>query len=155
MSASVDTNTDVEAILDDLYTSEINTALSWSGDRGFRAALGTPTLAGAWFQTSGEAVNWLKQQAFDYFRSRRPVFVRSNKRSGSGGQEILDALCASNIHGSISWVWNSGFYASLDDPQQAEGCAFRTIGEAIDWLRDQACMRYPASEFAREYSGFV
>ena len=155
MSASVDTNTDVEAILDDLYTSEINTALSWSGDRGFRAALGTPTLAGAWFRTSGEAVKWLKQHAFDYFRFRRPVFVRSNKRGGSDGQEILDALCASNIHGSISWVWNSGFYASLDDPQHAEGRAFRTIGEAIDWLRDQACMRYPASEFAREYSGFV
>jgi hypothetical protein len=155
MSAQIDTDTDVEAILDDLYTNEINTALSWSGDRGFRAALGTPTLAWECFRTSGESVNWLKQQALDHFRYRRPVFARTNKCSGNDGQIILDALCESNINGSISWVRDSGFYASLDDPQQGEGCAFPTIGEAIAWLRDQACIRYPASEFTREYYGFV
>jgi hypothetical protein len=155
MSARNDSDTVVEAILDDLYANEINASLSWSGDHGFRAALGTPTLAGAWFRTSGESANWLKQRAFDHFPYRRPVFARSNKRNGNDGEKILDALCASNISGSISWVWDSGFYASLDDPQQDEGCALPTIGDTIAWLRAQACMRYPASEFTREYCGFV
>jgi hypothetical protein len=34
------------------------------------------------------------------------------------------------------------------DPQQAEGSAFLTIGEAVAWLRDQACAHYPDSECA-------
>jgi hypothetical protein len=30
-----------------------------------------------------------------------------------------------------------------------------TFAEAAAWLRDQACMHYPDSEFARKYGGFV
>ena len=37
----------------------------------------------------------------------------------------------------------------------AEGWAFPTIGEAVAWLKDQACTHYPDSEFARKYGGFV
>jgi hypothetical protein len=48
-----------------------------------------------------------------------------------------------------------GFHVTLGNPQQAEGWAFPTIGEAIAWLRDQACAHYPDSEFARKYGGFV
>jgi hypothetical protein len=43
----------------------------------------------------------------------------------------------------------------LGNPQQAEGWAFPTIGEAVAWLRDQACAHYPDSEFAQKYGGFV
>jgi hypothetical protein len=99
--------------------------------RGLVIAVSARRLAGAWFRTSGESANWLKQRAFDHFPYRRPVFARFDKRNGNDGQEILDALCASNISGSISWVWDSGFYASLHDPQQDEGCALPTIGDAI------------------------
>jgi hypothetical protein len=32
---------------------------------------------------------------------------------------------------------------------------FASIGEAVEWLRDQACAHYPDSEFARKYGGFL
>jgi len=50
---------------------------------------------------------------------------------------------------------DGGVYVTLGNPQQAEGWAFSTIGEAIAWLRDQACAHYPDSEFAQKYGGFV
>ena len=40
-----DNGPSIEAILDDLYANELNVALSWHRERGFRAVLGDPPLA--------------------------------------------------------------------------------------------------------------
>ena len=42
MSTPVRTGLDVEAILNDLYASEINASISWIWDGGFYAVLGNP-----------------------------------------------------------------------------------------------------------------
>jgi hypothetical protein len=76
-------------------------------------------------------------------------------RTGLDVEAILNDLYESEINASISWIWDGGFYAVLGSPKQAEGWAFPTIGEAVAWLRDQACAHYPDSEFARKYGGFV
>jgi hypothetical protein len=76
-------------------------------------------------------------------------------RKGLDIGATLNDLYASEINASISWIWDGGFHVTLGDPQQAEGWGFRTIGEAVAWLRDQACARYPDSEFAQKYGGFV
>ncbi len=70
-------------------------------------------------------------------------------------ETILNDLCASEINASISWMWEGGFHVILGAPPQAEGWALPTIGAAVVWLRDQACVHYPDSEFARKYCGFV
>ena len=67
---------------------------------------------------------------------------------------ILDDLCASHIAGSISWIWDGGFYATLGEPKLAEKWSAARAGEALDWLRDQAIRHYPDSEFAARYLGF-
>ncbi len=76
-------------------------------------------------------------------------------RTGLDVEAILNDLYESEINASISWFWDGGFYAVLGNPKQAEGWAFPSIGEAVDWLRDQACAHYPDSDFARKYGGFV
>jgi hypothetical protein len=70
-------------------------------------------------------------------------------------EAILNDLYASEISASISWVWDGGFYVTLGAPQRAEGWALPTIRDAVICLRDQACVHYPDSEFARKYCGFV
>ena len=76
-------------------------------------------------------------------------------RSGLDVEAILNDLYATEINASISWIWDGGFHVVLGDPRQAEGWAFPMIGEAVAWLRDQACSHYPDSEFARKYGGLV
>jgi hypothetical protein len=110
MSARIATDANIEAVLDDLYLNETNASLSWNRKRGFHATLGNPALAEAWFGTSAEAVRWLKQQASALFRYRQPDFTHSAERDGTVSEETLDDLCASDINGSISWVWDSRFH---------------------------------------------
>jgi hypothetical protein len=59
---------DIEAILNDLYASEINASISWIWDGGFHVTLGDPKLAEGWaFPTIGEAVAWLRDQASAHY----------------------------------------------------------------------------------------
>jgi hypothetical protein len=58
------------------------------------------------------------------------------------------------LRGSISWVWDGGFYATIGEPKLAEKYSAASAGEALDWLRDQAILHYPGSEFAGQYAGF-
>jgi hypothetical protein len=67
-----DTDTRVEAILDDLYTHEISASLLWNKKRRFHATLGSAALAEASFRTSPEAARWLAlRRAVDRRQSRR------------------------------------------------------------------------------------
>ena len=50
--------------------------------------------------------------------------------------------------------WEGGFYATIGEPKRAEKYSAASAGEAIDWLRDQAILHYPDSEFARQYAEF-
>ena len=143
--------TTIEATLDNLYANELNVELSWDHKRGFRAVLGNAPLTKKTFPTSDKAVSWLKEQALRHFtRAEFPT-----KGPGTAGREtILDQLCESHIAGSISWVWDGGFYAAIGEPKRAKTYSAASAGEAIDWLRDQAILHYPDSEFAHQYAGF-
>jgi hypothetical protein len=66
-------------------------------------------------------------------------------------EAILNDLYASEINASISWIWDGGFYVTIGHRKHAENWALRSIGEAAEWLRDQAIVYYPDSEFARKY----
>jgi len=55
---------DVEAILNDLYASEVNASISWVWDGGFYAVLGNPKLAEQFaLPTIRDAVLWLRDAA--------------------------------------------------------------------------------------------
>jgi hypothetical protein len=55
---------DIEAILDDLYASEINASISWVWDGGFHAVLGNPKIDEASsLPTIRDAVLWLRDAA--------------------------------------------------------------------------------------------
>jgi hypothetical protein len=55
---------DFEAVLNDLYESEINASISWIWDDGFHVILGDPQQAEVWaIPTTGEAGAWLRDQA--------------------------------------------------------------------------------------------
>jgi hypothetical protein len=59
---------DIEAILDDLYASEISASISWVWDTGFYVTLGSPIFAEKPSAASiREAVEWLRDQALDYY----------------------------------------------------------------------------------------
>jgi hypothetical protein len=85
----------------------------------------------------------------------RKLTIAAHKGAEAILQRILNDLYASELNASISWIWDGGFHVTLGDPRVTEGWAFSTIGEAVAWLRDQACASYPDSEFARKYGGFV
>jgi hypothetical protein len=79
-------------------------------------------------------------------------------------ETILDGLFAGEINAEISWFWygridgrlrRRGIDVKLGDPlnRYAATGKVHTMTEAAVWLRDQACKRYPDSEFPRKYSG--
>src|SRR5437762_6931542 len=72
-------------------------------------------------------------------------------RRGFDTEAILDGLYASQIDGSIEWIWDGGFVASLGGPNKAEAWSLETVADAVEWLRQEACRRYPDTEFARKY----
>jgi hypothetical protein len=58
---------DIEAILDDLYASEINASISWVWDGGLHAVLGNPKIADASSLPSiRDAVLWLRDAACEH-----------------------------------------------------------------------------------------
>ena len=66
MSTPVRTGLDVEAILNDLYASEINASISWLWDGGIDVKLGDPLngyKAEGKVNTFAEAAAWLRDQA--------------------------------------------------------------------------------------------
>jgi disulfide oxidoreductase YuzD len=134
----------IAAILDDLYANELNVALSWNHERGLHATLGNPSLAESSFPTSGEAVRWLAHEALRHFPD---IEFRAECSHRARRDQILDQLCASDIAGSISWIWDGGFYAVIGDPKRAEKWWASSAGAALDWLRDQAIRIYPGREF--------
>jgi hypothetical protein len=59
---------DIEAVLDDLYASEINASISWIWDGGFYVILGDPKQAEGWaFPTIAGAVERLRDQAIVHY----------------------------------------------------------------------------------------
>jgi hypothetical protein len=151
--ASISRNLDIGAVLNDLYANEINASIAWIRDRGFRATLGHPRLVEKWFRSGDEAVRWLRLQAPLHYPAT--AFTHALDGVAAPTDAILDDLYASRISGSISCIWDGGFYATLGAPKQADDWAFPSSGEAVAWLTDQACMHYPDSDFARKYGGFV
>ena len=151
--ANIGDDLDITAVLNDLYTNEIDASIAWIRDRGFRATLGNPKLAEKWFSSSCGALRWLKRQARVQFPETESTHLLD--RVAPRIDTILDDLYANQISGAISWIWNAGFYATLGAPRQADDWAFPSSDEAVAWLTDQACMRYPDSNFARKYGGFV
>src|SRR5438552_12074049 len=94
MSTPDQKDASIEAILDDLYANELNVSISWNHRRGFHAVLVDPVLADNWFPTSGEAVQWLKDQAIGHFP--RAEFGPSPAPRDPSPESILDDLCASH-----------------------------------------------------------
>jgi hypothetical protein len=76
-------------------------------------------------------------------------------RKGLDIEAILNDLYASEINASISWIWDGGFHATLENPKLVEQLALPTIRDAVLWLRDAVCEHFPDSDFARKYGGFV
>jgi hypothetical protein len=144
---------DVETILASLYAKEISASLEWKSDRGFYPGYGYPAKRKKWFRMSGEAVRWLKEQALVQYPSLE--FPPERNRIDIDAEAILDDLYASQIDGSIEWIWDGGFLASLGEPNKAERWSLKTVGHAVEWLRETACRLYPESKFARKYAGFV
>jgi hypothetical protein len=151
--ATIGDNLDIAAVLNDLYANEINASIAWIRGRGFRATLGNPRLAEKWFHSSGEAARWLSRQSLEHYPQTE--FTHALDRVAVSIDTILDDLYANKISGSISWIWDGGFYATLGAPKQADDWAFPSIGDAVEWLTEQAIARYPESEFARKHGGFV
>jgi hypothetical protein len=112
---------------------------------------GYPPLAEKHCPTSHEAVQWLKRQALHH--CRRAEF-RAKGPADADREAILDLLCASDIPGSVSWIWDGGFYATIGEPTRAEKWSAGSAGEILDWLSQEALLKWPDSEFARQYAGF-
>jgi len=67
-------------------------------------------------------------------------------------ETVLRDLYASEISASISWIWDGGFRVTLGSPELAVGWALPTPGAAVEWLKQQAILHYPDSDFARKYA---
>jgi hypothetical protein len=67
--------------------------------------------------------------------------------------QIVQDLYASEINARLEWFYDGGFSVSLGDMLTGWKATnnFRTLAEAVDWLRAEAIKRYPASAFARKY----
>ena len=74
-------------------------------------------------------------------------------RSRHQCKATLDDLYASELNVELSWDHKRGFHAMLGNPPLAKKI-FPASGEAVGWLRDQAILQYPGSEFAGRYAGF-
>jgi hypothetical protein len=151
--AATGSELDIGAVLNDLYANEINGSIAWIRDRGFRATLEKSRPIENWFHFSGEAVRWLRRQAL--VLDPQSEFTHPPNQAAADIDAILDDLYTNQISGSISWVWDRGFYATLGAPKQAEDWAFPRIAEAVEWLIEKAIAHCPDSEFAHKYGGFV
>jgi hypothetical protein len=78
-----------------------------------------------------------------------------NTRNGLDVEAILSGLYESGSTPRSHGFGTAGSMRSSEIRSKRRGWAFATIGEAVAWLRDQACTYYPDSGFARKYGGFV
>jgi hypothetical protein len=67
MSAPDRNGPDIEAILNDLYASEINACISWIWEGPLHATLGAPPIEEGALPTIGDAVLWLRDKACEHF----------------------------------------------------------------------------------------
>jgi hypothetical protein len=67
MSTPDRNGTDIEAILNDLYASEISASISWITDGGFHVTLGAPQIEEYALPTIRDAVLWLRDKACQHF----------------------------------------------------------------------------------------
>jgi hypothetical protein len=144
---------DIGAVLNNLYANEINGSIAWIRNRGFHATLGNDRLVENWFHSSGKAVRWLRRRAL--VLDPQSEFTHAPNQVAADIGTILNDLCTNQISGSISWIWDRGFYATLGAPKQADDWAFLSVDDAVEWLIEQAAAHYPDSDFARRYGGFV
>jgi hypothetical protein len=68
-------------------------------------------VAEQWFQNSGEAARWLRVQALAHFSKAK--FPPEHNQVDVEAEGILDDLYASNISGSVDWIWDAGFFVSV------------------------------------------
>jgi hypothetical protein len=71
--------------------------------------LGTRPWAKKRFRTSGAAVRWLKEQALRHFPAE---FAPERNQIDFDIEAILDDLYASQINGSIEWIWDGSTKSS-------------------------------------------
>ena len=138
---------DIAEILNDLYAREISGSIAWIRDRGFRARLEKSKPVENWFRSSGDAARWLSRQAL--VLDPQGEFTQAPNQVASDIAIILNDLYTNRISGSISWIWDRGFYATLGAPKQADDWAFPSINDAVEWLIERAVAHYQDSEFAR------
>ena len=67
--------------------------------------------------------------------------------------QILQDLHDSEINGSVDWFFDKCWRAGIGDNLNGWKSEKRldTLGEAIEWLRDEAIRLYPDSDFAKRY----
>jgi hypothetical protein len=58
---------DIQALLNDLYASEINASISWIWDGGVHATLGAPPIEEGTLPTIRDAVLWLRDKECEHF----------------------------------------------------------------------------------------
>ena len=87
-------------------------------------------------------VRWLMDEALRHHP--RAKFRQPHKPGDADRDAILDHLCASHIPGSISWIWDGGFYARIGEPLLGEEWSASGAGEVLDWLREHAPQATPA-----------
>jgi hypothetical protein len=68
-------------------------------------------------------------------------------------EAVLDDLYRNDISGSITWVSDAGFFATLGSPIFAKKRCAGSILEAVEWLRHPAIAYYPESDFPQKRAG--
>src|SRR5690349_18059745 len=118
---------DVETILASLYADEINISLAWKR----QAVSGRGSGIRRWpNEGSGRAV-----RLFAGSRNRPWCISGSRVRARTRSGQCLcrgnsrRSLYASQLDGSIEWIWDGGFFASLGGADKAERWSLKTVAE--------------------------
>src|SRR5258708_21374087 len=72
-------------------------------------------------------------------------------------EQVLSDLYDCEINVGLFWFWDSGVDLSLGDQTNGYKAKDRvqTVGEAAEWLIENAVRAYPRSAFAIKYSEFA
>ena len=68
--------------------------------------------------------------------------------------DILQDLYRSEINAKIEWFWDGGVDVVFGDEMNGwkDSYCAADFAEAINWMRDRACVLYPESDFALKYA---